>query len=340
MWLPVLSISFFLSLSFAFLSYQVDAFSQLTRQYNRLPIPSAVGPESFAFDCNGEGPYTGVSGGRILKWQGAARGWAEFASTSPPRDICFNGANDPETELVCGRPLGLQFNKATCELYIADSSFGLMVVGRDGGVAKLLANSAEGVPFRFTNALDFDQDNGIVYFTDSSIWIPRWEFLIEALSGDETGRLMKYDPKTEKLTVLWRGLSFPNGAALSKDNSFILIAETSKARILRYWLRGPKAQTLEFFLQLPGFPDNVKSNGRGEFWVALNPGKPSMGATFQPRFDGEIVALRFDEEGNILEVLNSRTGTSTLTLVSEVEENNGNLWIGSVVLPYVSLSKV
>ncbi|GAY69494.1 hypothetical protein CUMW_289820, partial [Citrus unshiu] len=29
--------------------------------------PGVVGPESLAFDCNGEGPYAGVSDGRILK---------------------------------------------------------------------------------------------------------------------------------------------------------------------------------------------------------------------------------------------------------------------------------
>jgi len=30
----------------------------------------ATGPESLAFDPDGEGPYTGVSDGRIMKWRG------------------------------------------------------------------------------------------------------------------------------------------------------------------------------------------------------------------------------------------------------------------------------
>ena len=50
-------------------------------------------------------------------------------------------------EQLCGRLLGLKFNEATCELYIADAYFGLMVVGRNGGVAKQLAISTEGVSF-------------------------------------------------------------------------------------------------------------------------------------------------------------------------------------------------
>lgn len=74
---------------------------------------------------------------------------------------------------MCGRPLGLKFNTVTCDLYIADAYFGLLVVGPGGGVAKQLATSAEGVPFRFTNALDIDTKTGEVYFTDSSILFQR-----------------------------------------------------------------------------------------------------------------------------------------------------------------------
>lgn len=74
----------------------------------------------------------------------------------------------------CGRPLGLKFNKATCDLYIADAYFGLMVVGPSGGFAKQVVTNAEGVPLRFTNALDIDQNTGIVYFTDTSTKFQRW----------------------------------------------------------------------------------------------------------------------------------------------------------------------
>lgn len=77
-------------------------------------------------------------------------------------------------ERLCGRPLGLKFNKATCDLYIADAYFGLMVVGRHGGIAKRVVASVEGVPLQFTNALDIDQNTGIVYFTDTSTKFQRW----------------------------------------------------------------------------------------------------------------------------------------------------------------------
>ena len=38
----------------------------------------AFGPESLAFDHRGGGPYTGVSNGRVLRWNGRT-GWTEFA---------------------------------------------------------------------------------------------------------------------------------------------------------------------------------------------------------------------------------------------------------------------
>ena len=46
-----------------------------------LPEP-VTGPESLAFDGRGGGPYSGVSDGRILRWQGRLRGWTEFAYNS------------------------------------------------------------------------------------------------------------------------------------------------------------------------------------------------------------------------------------------------------------------
>jgi hypothetical protein len=61
-------------------------------------------------------------------------------------------------ESKCGRPLGLQFHNATGNLYIADASHGLLLVGPKGGLVKVLATEAEGISFKFTNGLDVDQE--------------------------------------------------------------------------------------------------------------------------------------------------------------------------------------
>lgn len=325
-------------------------------------IDGAVGPESLVFDNEGRGPYTGVSDGRVLRWDGPDVGWTDFAVTSPNRsEICDPKnppAPKPEFEHICGRPLGMRFHRKTGDLYIADAYFGLLLVGSEGGLAKTIANEAEGVPFRFTNDLDFDE-GGAIYFTDSSTNFQRRHFLLSIFSGDDTGRLMKYDPKSGEITVLLRNLMFANGVAMSKDFSFLLVSETTKCRILRYWLKGPKMGSSEVFALLPGFPDNVRRNSKGNFWVALHCRRnlPTSLALSYPWlrwvlfklpisikqlyyvFIGgtkHAIAIHLDEDGKILEVLEDQEG-STVKLISEVEERNGLLWMGSVMVPSVTL---
>ena len=48
-----------------------------------IPLDGAAGPESIVFDEDGEGPYTGVSDGRILKWRSPERRWVEHSCSAP-----------------------------------------------------------------------------------------------------------------------------------------------------------------------------------------------------------------------------------------------------------------
>ncbi|KAH7516436.1 hypothetical protein FEM48_Zijuj10G0135000 [Ziziphus jujuba var. spinosa] len=302
-----------------------------------LELPKVVGPESIAFDCRGEGPYTGVSDGRILKWQGSHLGWTEFAVASPYRlRFLCDGSTNPNLEPICGRPLGLKFNPITCELYIADAYFGLQKVGPNGGVAQQLATSAEGIPFRFTNGLDIDSQTGMVYFTDTSMIFQRRAYIGSTNSREHTGRLMQYDPQTKRVTVLLRGLAFANGVALSKDNSFLLVAESTTYRILKFWLRGDKVHTSELFAQLERSPDNIKRNTNGEFWIAMNTGRDLFHTPIEKL---DPVGIKVDGEGKEVEVLDGHGGTE-LSSVSEIEEHDGRLWLGSALKPYMAVIKL
>ncbi|XP_021897862.1 protein STRICTOSIDINE SYNTHASE-LIKE 10-like [Carica papaya] len=312
------------------------------KNYYQLDLPSVSGPESIAFDCNGRGPYVGVSDGRILRWEGAEIGWTEFAVPSINRDRkACDGSTDPKREQLCGRPLGLKFSPVSCDLYIADAYFGLLSVGPNGGAASQLATSADGIPFRLTNALDIDTQTGDVYFTDSSIFFQRREYFLAIIGGDKTGRLLKYDPHMKKVTVLQKELAFPNGVALSKDNSFVVVAETGMMRILKFEIHGDGGGV---FAQLERYPDNIKRNDQGEFWVALNAvrGRIQGSNVFDsiPNWLNmrDPVAVKYDEKGNVVRVLDG-DGGETLESVSEVEEENGVLYVGSVVKPYLGVIK-
>ncbi|GJM98936.1 hypothetical protein PR202_ga15989 [Eleusine coracana subsp. coracana] len=274
----------------------------------------AFGPESLAFDHRGDGPYTGVSNGRVLRWRGARRGWTEFAHNYKHATVAECAAKKKlvAPESLCGRPLGLQFHRATGDLYFADAYLGLMRVGRRGGLAEAVATKdAGGAPLNFVNGVDVDQETGHVYFTDSSAAYQRSDYLMIILTGDATGRLLRYDPSTGNATVLASGLAFPNGVALSADRTHLPFAD------------------------LPGYPDNVRrDDDDGYYWVALNRDKSWAAEGTTPR---SVAAVRVRaEDGAATEALRG-LGNAT---VSEVLEREGALWLGSVDTPYVSLFRI
>jgi sugar lactone lactonase YvrE len=205
------------------------------------------GPEDVAIDEEAR-LYTGTADGKIVRVEllsGAVEG---FATTG-------------------GRPLGLRFDPAG-NLVVCDAVKGLLSVDRDARVS-VLATEAEGVPVRFANNLDVAKD-GTVYFSDASSKFGPSEYLYDLLEGRPHGRLLRYDPRTKQTGVILRDLWFANGVALSADEDYVLVCETYRYRVLRYWLRGEKAGTADVFADdLPGFPDNLSRGDWGLYWLAL-----------------------------------------------------------------------
>ena len=138
-------------------------------------------------------------------------------------------------------------------------------------------------------------------------------------TGDKTERLLKYDLRTKKVTVLMRGLSFSNGVALNKEKDFVLITETTTTKVTRYWLQGQKSQTSNTFTQLVGCPDNI----HGNFWVAQNNCRiPEL----------KVKPIKINKEGQMVEKLTEDVGP-----VSEVQEKDNGLWLGHVIFSYVGV---
>ncbi|KAG8644380.1 hypothetical protein MANES_11G123400v8 [Manihot esculenta] len=259
-------------------------------------------------------------------------------------------------EKQCGRPLGLRFDKKTGNLYIADAYYGLLVVGPEGGVAVPLATHAAGDPILFSNDLDI-HDNGSIFFTDTSKRYDRANHFFILLEGEATGRLLRYDPPTKTTHVILDGLAFPNGVQLSKDQRFLLFTETTSCRLMKLWLEGPKAGRVELVANLPGFPDNVRINDKGQFWVAIDccrtqaeeilTNNPWMRNIYfripmPMKLLARVMGMRmytvislFSENGEILEVLEDPRG-AVMKLVSEVREVDGKLWIGTVAHNHIA----
>ena len=138
--------------------------------------------------------------------------------------------------------------------------------------------------------------------------------------------MLKYDRRTRNVTVLLSGLAGATGVALSKDRSFLLVAEFVNARVQKYWLNGPKANTSEILLNLTGSPDKIKRTILGDFWVAVTVQTPNLALT----------GLRINGFGNVLKKLTFSPEFNS-SLITEVQEYKCALYLGSSYVGYVGV---
>ncbi|MED6110365.1 hypothetical protein PIB30_042154 [Stylosanthes scabra] len=306
---------------------------------DRLQLPSPLtGPESLAFDRNGGGPYVGSSDGRIFRYiaSGPQSGsFVEYGYSSPIRNKAMcDGLTDFSTiQTICGRPLGLGFNHQTNELYVADAYFGLIKIGPNGGAPTQLVRDVQGTPLNFTNALDVDPETGIVYFTQASANYQFRDLTALLNSGDSSGSLFMFDPRTNQTRELLRGLAMAAGVAGSSDGSFVLVTEFLGRRIQRFWVRGDRANTSDTFAVLLGSPDNIKRNPSNQFWVAVN---SFLGLSPLPTPPVITTGLRYSESGFLLQIVSLLDEYGTQA-VSEVQEFNGTLYGGSLYASYAAV---
>ncbi|XP_068729553.1 adipocyte plasma membrane-associated protein-like [Montipora capricornis] len=302
-----------------------------------------VGPESFAVDSTGI-LYSGLADGRIVKLEDNKV--IDVVQTGKPP------CGTPELEPTCGRPLGMRFDRYGINLIVADAYFGLLEVNTRARTVNTLVPPSPGVngkPFRFVNDLDIGRD-GTVYFTDSSTKWQRQQVAYAVFEQEASGRLMAYHPKTGDLEVLLEGLYFANGVQLSPEGDHLLVAETTSARIIKYYIKGEHEGKWEVFAQnLPGLPDNIRLSNRGGYWVGLAMSRTEIIDLLAkyPRaknfllkvfslpwltsfFIGQRhnLLLEVDENGQIIRSLHDPT-SSIVPDISEVHDEGDELWFGS-----------
>lgn len=281
------------------------------------------GPEDTAVDARGQ-VYSGLHDGKIvrIKTDGSVE---TFADTQ-------------------GRPLGMDFDSAG-NLIVADAYKGLLSIDRQGQI-KVLTTEAEGVPFKFTDDLDISRD-GTIYFSDASARFEQPDYLLDLLEARPHGRLLSYNPANGETKVLLKDLYFANGVALSANEDFVLVNETYRYRITRYWLSGDKAGTHDIFIDnLPGLPDNLQGDRNGTFWVALpTPRKADadflhrhpwlkaqmakLPRAFWPKAVPYGFAIAVNEQGEITQSLHDTSGTH-LRMITSVKPVGDYLYLGSL----------
>jgi len=273
------------------------------------------------------------------------------------------------TYLGAGRPLGGHVT-ASGEMIICDSVKGLISVDLATSRISILANEvspdsplAPATRIAYANDLDIAAD-GAVFFSDSSDITPSqnrqgyWDtmraFILTGLQGGATGRLLKYDPSTGRTHCLAEGIWYANGVALAADESFVLIVETWGLRVLRLWLKGPKAGSVDTFVDwLPGFPDGVTRAADGGFWIAIaaptlpliDKALPHKWARFALAWLSEIytpkpkvlgMVVKVDKDGVPLLSLQD-PGGEVIPMVSAVTEHDGKLYLGNLAHSFVGV---
>jgi len=289
----------------------------------RLGAGAGVGPEDVAIDSQSR-IYSGMEDGRILRFQPDGSQPEVFADTG-------------------GRPLGLHFD-AVGNLIVADADEGLLSIAPDGSIT-VLSTEQNGVPFRLTDDVDIAAD-GTIYFSDASNKFSIDKYTLDTFEHRPNGRLLAYDPNAKVTQLLLDNLYFANGIAISPDQSFVLVVETNKYRVQRYWLTGPRRGESEIFIDnLPGFPDGISSNGKDTFWLALALSREQVDpilpypflrkiivrlpdALFQTT-EGYSFVLGLDMDGRVVHNLQGLSGS--YTTITSVQEHEGMLYLGSII---------
>ncbi|XP_057836955.2 protein STRICTOSIDINE SYNTHASE-LIKE 4 [Cryptomeria japonica] len=204
------------------------------------------GPEDLAVDSNGL-IYTATQDGWIKRMHpnGSWEEWKE----------------------VGGSLLGLTVSKSG-HIIVCDPARGLLKVSDEE--VSVIASEIEGEKIRFVDAV-VESSDGSLYFSDASTKFPYSQCILDFVEGVPYGRLLKYDPKTKKTSVLLDGLGFANGVALSASEDYVAICETWKFRCLKYWIKGEKSGKTEVLVDnLPGGPDNINLASDGHsYWIAI-----------------------------------------------------------------------
>lgn len=289
-------------------------------------VPGTTGPESLAIDADGK-LYSGFDDGRIVSFDSDGR---------MLKILCNTG----------GRPLGMRFHPDG-SLLVCDTELGLLRVSVPEGRVEQIAEGAGGRRFGFADDLDVTADGRFVYFSDAS-W--KWHYKedhLDIIEHGGHGRLLCTDLETGETRVLMSGLNFANGVTLGPDEAYVLVTETGGYRVYRYWLKGDRAGSHEVWIDnLPGFPDNIRFNGRDRFWVAIpmmrNPLLDSLAPLPLMRFlllqyarylpvpaKHAAIALGFDLDGNLVANLQDH-GKGAYSFITQVLEEGDWLYCSSL----------
>ncbi len=141
------------------------------------------------------------------------------------------------------------------------------------------ANPAASRDIAFCNDLDVSRDGRRIYFTEPFAYenasMGAGAFR-EAIALGRNGRLWQLDLDRGTVSLVAQNYTFidgvllEHGAAADAREKSVLVTETVKFRILRFYLDGERATRDEILWEsLPGLPDGIDRDAQGRIWVGL-----------------------------------------------------------------------
>ncbi|XP_074280788.1 uncharacterized protein LOC141605793 [Silene latifolia] len=337
----------------AALTLQVYYYSPISPQIFHLPTPSSthllLPANTYLQEVNkiGEGQLQGPEDIWVDKegivYTATRDGWI--------KRLHKNGSLENWKWVHNGSLLGMA-PLAAGGIVVCDTELGLLKVTEDNGVTSLVSQF-NGSQINFADDV-IEAKDGNLYFSVASTKYGFREWNLDVLEAIPHGQLLKYNPKTDQVSLLLDNLGFANGVALSKDEDYLLICESWKCRCLKYWLDSELEGTAEVFIEnLPGGPDNINLAPDGSFWISLIPLSPKgfeflytskiarhVMATF-PRiadtleaFNKRATVVKVSENGKILAKYDDPNG-KVLNFVTSAFEYQGHLYLGSLKSNFV-----
>jgi sugar lactone lactonase YvrE len=302
-----------------------------------IALRDEFGPEHIAIGPDGK-LYAAMTSGSLLRMDPDGGGQETFANTG-------------------GRVLGFDFD-AQGRMIAADAMKGLLLITADARVTALADRVGPNDPIRYANSVVVSP-NGTVYFTDASMRFAPAEWggtlgasVLDIIEQKATGRVLAYDPATQKVRVVAHGFSFANGIALSSEGPGLFVAETGRYRI---WTIDGRANDLDvrsgspqarvLLDNLPGYPDNLMRGRDGRIWVGLfKPRNPAADSLAQSPFLRKVLlrlprsllplgksyghVFAIDEDGRVTDDLQDPSGAYPET--TGVTETADRLYINSL----------
>ena len=265
--------------------------------------------------------------------------------------VSHDGGRIDRVAHTAGRPLGLEID-LDGRLLVCDARRGVLRVDTASGDVEAVTDRVGGTPMVFCNNAAIGTD-GTVWFSDSSTryGLDRWKD--DFVQDTRTGRLLRLGADGEPEVVL-DGLAFANGVALSRDESYVAVAETGARTVVRRWLTGERAGTRDLLVgDLPGYPDNIARGSDGLIWVTLaSPRDPvverlrtspewlrrqvtRIPERLQPAPKRTVRVQAFDDAGALVHDVDVET--PDYHMVTGVREHDGRVWMGSLHEPAVAV---